>query len=249
MKHKFLFLLLFMMSGVSLFSQRNISKVNVLFGPFFKMYHVSQEMKLGDRISVETTVKARPPHSFHSGGLGVINTDSVPYDPFSSMRMFALGNVTEFRIYGKDKGALHGFYFGPYFSYTYFKLKSDPVPGKFHDSNGVEYDADVTQTVSIGITGVGLEIGVQGFIKNKVAFDWTILGVGLGVFKLKTNIDATNTSNNFDFRNYTDDINKATFGIEKIIPFNKTIDTTSVSMVARAPWPLIETGLSIGFAY
>jgi len=65
----------------------------------------------------------------------------------------------------------------------------------------------------------------------------------------KGGIDATNTSNNFDFRNYSADIDAATVGIDKYLPLKKTIDPQSVSLGAKMPIPMFRMGLSIGIAY
>jgi len=71
------------------------------------------------------------------GSLGeATGSDGTVYHPFNSAKFFAVGNVTEFRIYGKDKEPFQGFYWGPYFTYTYYKLTSGTYPGQFQDNAG-----------------------------------------------------------------------------------------------------------------
>lgn len=228
---------------------KNISKTNILFGPFFKTPMVSQERALNDRISVQTTVRTRIPSSFHAPFLTKANNDGESYNPFSSTKMSGIGNITEFRLYGKEKGVFHGLYGGVFFSYMHYKLESASFPAEFHDDNGVTYKADVTQTVKLNFTGGGFHFGVQGMIKDRICIDWTILGAGVSLVGLKAGIDATNTSANFDFRNYTEDVEKTTFGVEKVLPVKKTVEKESIAIGIKAPWILVRMGLSIGFAY
>lgn len=248
MKRPFTLLLLLAGWSTAGICQNNVSKNDVLPGPFFKMINTTQERKIGQRFSTVTTARVRPASTF-KGGFGVITVDGASYNPFANAKLSAVGNTTQFRIYGKKKGSMHGFYFGPYASYMHYKLESASVPGEFHDNNGVLYKADVKQIVKVNVIGGGLMMGVQGFIKKRVAVDWTILGIGFGSLGIESGIEATNTSDNFDFRNYNDDVDKATFGVEKILPFKKTVEATTVTMGAKVPWPLLHMGVAIGFGY
>lgn len=235
----------------SFFKVKNISKTNVFPGPFSKNVYAIQERVLTDRITVVTSVRTRIPTSFRGGSFGKINTaDNGSYNPFATAKLSGIGNITEFRLYGKKKGALHGVYGELFFSYMHYKLASASFPATFHDENGVEYKADVTQTIKVNNTGGGLGLGVQGlFFKDRLCIDWTIFRFGVSALGIKGGIDATNTSDNFDFRNYTDDVNKTTFGVEKILPVTKTVDKESIAIGVKVPWVILQTGLTIGFGY
>jgi hypothetical protein len=235
----------------SFFKVKNISKSNVLLGPFFKQVYAIQERALSDRISVVTSVRTRIPTQFKGGKFGKINTaGNGDYNPFASSKLSGIGNITEFRLYGKKRGAMHGVYGELFFSYMHYKLQSASFPATFHDEAGVAYKADVTQTFKLNNTGGGLGFGVQGlFIKDRLCIDWTICRVGLSLLGLKGGIEATNTSDNFDFRNYTDDVNKASFGLEKILPIKKDVQKESVEMGVKVPWVIFQMGLNIGFGY
>jgi hypothetical protein len=235
----------------SLFKVKNISKTNVLLGPFFKQVYVIQERALSKRISVVTSVRTRIPTSFKGGKFGKINTAGHgDYDPFSSMKLSGIGNITEFRLYGKKRGAMHGVYGELFFSYMHYKLQSGTFPATFHDNAGVAYKADVTQTFKLNNTGGGLGFGVQGlFIKDRLCIDWTILRLGVSMLGLSGGIEATNTSDNFDFRNYTDDVNNASFGLEKLKVFKRDIQKESVDMGIKLPFVIVQMGLNIGFGY
>jgi hypothetical protein len=235
----------------SFFKVKNISKSNVLLGPFFKNVYAIQERVLTDRITVVTSVRTRIPTSFKGGKFGKINTrDNGSYNPFASAKLSGIGNITEFRLYGKKRGALHGVYGELFFSYMHYKLASSSFPATFHDDAGIEYKADVTQTIKINNTGGGLGFGVQGlFIKDRLCIDWTICRVGLSALGIKGGIEATNTTDNFDFRNYTEDVNKTTFGVEKLLPVKKTVEKRNIDIGVKVPWVIFQMGLNIGFAY
>jgi len=250
MKLKFFTLLALTGLTTSVVAQRTITKSNALFSPFFKTICTIQEVKVGPRMTVETTVKTRPATNFKFFGLGQVNIDGQDYTPFGKTKLSAVGNVTEWRIYGKEKGAYHGFYFGPYFSYTHYKLQSASVRGEFKDANGVSYFGDVSQVIKLNVTGGGFEIGTQGmYLKNHLCIDWTIMGVGMGCLGFQGGMEAENTSENFDFRNYPDDVASMKMGIEKVFHFKRTIDATSVTIGAKIPWVMMRMGLSIGFGY
>jgi hypothetical protein len=230
--------------------KKNVSKINLLPGPAFRYFGVSQEFKLTDRLSMQTMVKVMPPtkvSSKYAGG----TYDGTTYNPFSSAKLFAVGNVTELRIYGKEKETFRGFYWGPYFSYNYFKFQTTPYRASFTDQNNVNYQADVVQFMKLSQVGVGLEIGVQGVIKNLVVIDWTILGLGFGSYKLTGGLEATNPSTGFDFRNYTEEIDNATLGLDNI-PFfkvEKTIEPQKVELGFKVPSIMLRTNLAIGINY
>jgi len=228
--------------------KKNVSKTVIFPGPFFRMFGVQQEFAFGKRFSTVTTVKAMPPVKAPGGFTGG-TYDEETYDPFAGAKLSGFGNVTEFRIYGKKKGMLRGFYFGPYFTGTFYKLQTPSVPAQFKDESGTVYTADVTQTVKVNVVGGGLQIGVQGLIKNLVAIDWTILGIGFGSCGLKGGVEATNTSDNFDFRNYSADVDKTTLGLDKFLPVTKTVEKEKVELGVKAPVPLFRMSLSIGIAY
>jgi hypothetical protein len=251
MKLKFFFLL-FVSAGLTItgVAQRTITKSNVLFGPFVKTIHTIQEVKVAPRLTIQTTVKTRPATEFRFFNLGSINMEGKEYEHFGKTKLSAVGNVTEFRVYGKKKGAFHGFYFGPYFSYMHYRLQSSSFRGEFHDASDAVYYGDISHSVRLNSTSGGFQIGTQGmYFKNKFCIDWTIIGVGFGMMGFQGTIDAENTSNNFDFRNYEEDINKVEMGIEKIFNFRRTVSANSIEIGAKIPMVSMRMGLSIGFGY
>jgi hypothetical protein len=238
--------------GFSALSQgkRNITKINLAPGPLTRYFGISQEFKLSERLSVQTMIKFMPKTSVSSKYAGG-SYDGTTYNPFSSAKLSAIGNVTELRIYGKNKGTFRGFYFGPYLSYNAFKFQTNTFRADFHDNNNVAYAADVSQYMKFSCFGGGIQIGVQGVIKNLIVIDWTILGIGVGSAKLSGGIEATNPSAGFDFRNYTEDINKATLGLDNLPGFSvqRTVEPQKVDLTLKTISPMLRTTIAIGINY
>lgn len=238
--------------GFSVLSQgkRNITKINLLPGPATRYFGLSQEFKLNERLSLQTMFKFMPATAVTSKYAGG-SYDGTTYNPFTSAKLSAFGNVTELRVYGENKGAFRGFYWGPYLSFNSFKFQTNTFRADFHDKNNVPYSADVSQYMKLSCFGGGLQIGVQGVIKNLVVIDWTILGIGVGSAKLSGGIEATNPSTGFDFRNYENDINNATLGLDNLPGFNvqRTVETQKVDLTLKTLSPMLRTTIAIGINY
>jgi hypothetical protein len=250
MKKNIICLIAILFCGGALIAQKNVTKIGLLPGPMNRIFSVSQERVLTERLSLQTTVRVMPPLTATGvTGLTKANYGENEYNPFTDAKLFAIGNYTELRIYGKEKKALRGFYWGPYFHAMMYKLTSGTFPAKFHDDNNVEYSADVKNYLKVSCVGAGLQIGLQGMIKDRVCIDWTILGIGFNSVGVKVGLEASNTSANFDFANYKDDVDKATFGLDKFFPLTRKLEPTKVELGTRVPFIHLKTGLATGFGY
>jgi hypothetical protein len=229
------------------FSQKNVTQVNLFPGPLLGLYSIGQERAITDRISIQTSLRFMPARSI--GKFTQIEYEGDAYNPFSSSKLSALGNFTELRIYGKNKEALRGFYWGPYFHYTVYKVASDPIFASFKDNNDVTYFADVSNVYKLSNLGGGLQIGVQKVFDSGFVIDWTILGIGINQLGLSGSVIAKNTSNNFDFRNYSEDVDRATFGIEEYLPVTKKVEPTKVELSIAQLGLHLKMGVAIGFGY
>lgn len=238
----------FLACGLSI-AQKNVTKINLLPGPAFLMFGVSQERAISERMSLQATFKYMPLVKFPASDYLGASYNGQTANPFANSKNTGMGAVLELRIYGEEKKALRGFYWGPYLTYNTFDVKSSTFPGQFKDDNGVTYSGDLQQNIKLSMMGGGLQIGIQKLFKDKIALDWTILGIGVAAVNMNGTIIATNTSSNFDFRNYTKDINSATQGFEQYIPINKTVEPEKVSMSINSIAPVLRMGLAIGFGY
>jgi hypothetical protein len=231
--------------------RRNVSKINLLPGPIFLIFGLAHEVGFAKRFSVQTSITFMPGRKIKSIPTGV-SFEEEEFNPFTSAKLSYFGNVTEFRIYPKNKGGLNGFYFGPYFSYGKYKFATNTYPAKFSDENNVVYQADVKLAMSFATVGGGLQIGYQWLLLNKrLVIDWTFLGLGYGSGKFSGGMEATNTSNNFDFNNYKNEVESATLGLESV-PFfkvTKEVKPNSVNFSAKIPFVIPRGNLSVGFAF
>ncbi|MGZ3918740.1 MAG: DUF3575 domain-containing protein [Bacteroidia bacterium] len=246
-KKSLLFLLIF--SVFTLLSQKNASKLNLLPGTFFKVFSICQERAITDRMSIQASFRYLPSHSVSGFGLNKVHYNGNEYNPFTDAKLSGFGNFTELRIYGDEKKALHGFYWGPYINIMTYKLSTTKFYAEFHDNDNNVYSADIQQYFKLTAIGLGLQIGVQKIFDNKMVLDWTILGLGFNSLGFKGGIEATNTSANFDFRNYTNDVDKVTLGLEKYLPLGKVIDEKKVEIGVRVPSVQLKMGVAIGFGY
>jgi hypothetical protein len=234
----------------TVFAQRMVTKTNILFGPVFKSIRTIQEVKTGPRTTTQTTVKVSPTSPLAFGHIGSVYVFGNRCNGLIYPKLGAGGNITEFRIYSKKKGAMHGFYFGPYSSVSFISVTSDQIPVNFTDpKNEAVYSATLIETYKIYLAGGGFQIGVQS-MKKRFCVDWTILAIGFGKLGIKGTIDATNTSPNFDFNTImSDNPDNIRFGVEKNLNITKTIWSTELSFDKHVPCPMIRMGLSIGFGY
>jgi hypothetical protein len=99
--------------------------------------------------------------------------------------------AADYRFYlGKENrySAPHGVYVGPYFSHHSFENKFDL---KINGSNGQEQKGH--SNGKFQFTNVGIQLGYQFLIGNRLSLDMTFLGTSLSYYKIKMNVDG-----NFD---------------------------------------------------
>lgn len=243
-------------------AQENATKIVVtpgLFGPkgdtlnptigvYNWLFGIAQERKLNDRLSIQTAFKFSKKDININEFSGASYADTS-YNPFNNASLFTWTNVTELRIYGKEKGALNGFYWGPYLNYASNKLSSDADYVRTVDDNGIIYFGDVQQNIGLSNIGGGLVIGTQKMFDSGLVIDWTILGIGFNNYTASLEYDVTNTSGNFDFRNYEDEIEEAVLDIESWGDISYTIEKERVKAKFSRGFVHFRMALSIGFGY
>ena len=220
----------------------------------------SQERKLNERMSLQATIRYLPTKM--NGILDSITTveyNDEDYNPWAEPKFSGLGAFLDLKIYGKEKEGLSGFYWGPYLHIMTYKLESkrDYVEG--FDGNGILYYGEAQTRYKISNLGAGIQIGTQKIWNNGLTLDWTILGIGLNGVLVSAEIDVENTSGNFDFRDYEEDIrNDAEFFITNP---NIEIERESVKFSSKRyfsmrefsevslPFINFRMGLSLGFGY
>lgn len=235
--------------GLTVNAQKNTTKIGSSTGFVSNMYGIAQERAISENMSIQTQFRFRPTTIFPINYLFFVTYNDVGYNPFVNPVITGWSNITELRIYGKDKGALKGFYWGPYLNYTSHKVVSDKIYAEFTDDDNVTYSGDVQQIMKLSNIGLGIQIGTQKVWDGGFVLDWTILGVGFNSYTLLSEIIASNTSNNFDFRNYKSDVEEAYLSFEEYVPISVDLEKEKGIISSKVPFIHFRMGLSLGFGY
>jgi hypothetical protein len=247
---KFILLpLVFCLASQLTCAQKNVSKATFFPESAYRLYGFAQERAVSKRASLQATFRFMPLTQIAEAKYAAGSYKSESGNPFSETKVSALGTVTELRVYGKKKEALRGFYWGPFFNANLVKISTGLYTARFKlDYNNV-YKVDILQFCEIRSVGLGLQIGVQGIIKKKIAVDWTILGIGISSVSLNGRIQTVNTEQDFDLRAYPLAITSSEFAFEKYFPLQKTVEAKQILISGKAPVPVLRMSLSIGIAY
>lgn len=237
-----------LVSGVAK-AQKNTTKVGSSLGFLSLMYGVEQERAITDRMTVQTQLRFKPKQELPVNEYLGAEYEGNEYNPWLNPVFSGWSNITELRIYGKNKGALNGFYWGPYLNYTNHKVVSDEIYAEFTDNDGTTYFGDVQQTLRLVNIGGGLSIGTQKVWDSGLTLNWTILGIGVNGYTLSSEIVARNTSGNFDFRDYREEVEEAYLTLEEVAPVEIELEKERAKISASMPSLHFRMGLSIGFGY
>lgn len=266
-------LILLIISGSIISAQKNVSKLRYSPVPvvgddvtkgimelFNGVISFSQERKLNERMSLQATFRYLPTKT--NGILDSITTveyNDEDYNPWSGPTFSGLGAFFDLKIYGKKRGAMNGFYWGPYLHTMTYQLQSKRDYLEEYNSNGVLFFGEAQTRYKMSNLGAGIQIGTQKIWDNGLTLDWTILGIGLNGVLVSAEIDVENTSENFDFRDYEQDItNDADFFINNP---SIEIERESVKFSSKRyfnirefseenlPFINFRMGLSLGFGY
>ncbi len=218
--------------------KKNIVKIN-LPALAFKNISLQYERKIGKRTSIAVNVHTIPfgQLPFQSTFKNIGNSSDVQYDQF---KLGSFGVVPEFRYYVGRKGALHGFYIGPFVSISNYKMNL-PINYNNNTKTGI-FDGKLNAT-----TG-GLQLGAQFSLGKKVVLDWWILGPNYG--SANGTLNFTGTLTQVD----QDDLKTQLEKIKNDAPLNAitsySVSSTGASVVVKGPWGgLRGLGFSLGFRF
>ena len=218
--------------------KKNIVKIN-LPALAFKNISVEYERQVGKKSSVSINVHTIPFGTlpFQSTFKNISNNSNVQYDKF---KFGSFGVVPEFRYYVGRKGALHGFYIGPFVSISNYKMN---LPINYNNTKTGIFDGKLN-----AIT-VGLQLGKQFRLGNSLTLDWWILGPNYGSANGTLNFTGASltTSDQSDLTTQLEDLkNKAPLNAIK----SYSVSSTGASVVVKGPWGgLRGLGFSLGFRF
>ncbi len=154
------------LSGTA-WAQENVAKLGLT--PFlFGNTNLNYERAIGERFSINAKL-----------GFG-IPSNNVPLTgssggQISDGRYRAFEATPELRIYSKKKGALRGFYWGPWLRYRQWSISGTD------DFTTYQTSVDASLSTFNG----GILLGAQWLINDVISIDWSFFGLGLGVYNLR----------------------------------------------------------------
>jgi hypothetical protein len=220
--------------------KKNIVKIN-LPALAFKNISVQYERAIGKRTSLAANVRLIPTGKlpFQSTFEDITDNTDVRYDQF---QLGSFGVVPEFRYYLGKRGALHGFYIGPFINYSNYKLS---LPISY--TSGTTTKTGVFDGKLNAITG-GLQFGAQFNLGKNLVLDWWIFGPNYGSANGTLNFTAALTnSEKADLQNELD-------RLKEDAPLNtiKSAVATNqgATIEAKGPWGgLRGLGFSLGIKF
>ncbi|RYY69047.1 MAG: DUF3575 domain-containing protein [Chitinophagaceae bacterium] len=217
---------------------KNIIKVN-LPALAFKNISLQYERAVGKRTSLAATFRLMP-----KGKLPFRDAISDIADDAELDRQLAnteVGNfaiMPEMRYYVGKKGALKGFYLGPFINFS-----------RYDASLLYEYE-DLLTTKNIPLSGNvntitgGLMFGAQWKLSNVLSLDWWILGPNYGVSRGDlTGRKSLTPSEQQSLRDELEDLDIP------LTKFTYQVDGNGATIDFKGPWAGVRAGLCIGINF
>lgn len=220
--------------------KKNVIKIN-LPALAFKNISVQYERQVGRKTSLALNVHTIPfgKLPFQSTFKNLTNNSDVRYDQF---KLGSFGVVPEVRFYVGKKGALRGFYFGPFISYSNYKMN---LPISY--ASGTNSKTGIFEGNIKAFTG-GLQLGAQFSLGKNVVLDWWIIGPNYGSANGTLTFTGTLTpTEQTDLRNELEKL-KNDAPLNTIKSYN--VNSNGANVVAKGPWGgLRGLGFSLGFRF
>jgi hypothetical protein len=217
--------------------KKNIIKIN-LPALAFKNISVEYERAIGKKTSISLNVHTIPfgKLPFQSIFKDITDNSDVKYDQF---KLGSFGVVPELRFYLGKKGALHGFYIGPFVTYNTYKMN---LPISY--SSGTTTKTGIFDGKLNAVTG-GLQIGSQFSLGKNVVLDWWIFGPNYGSANGTLTFAATLTASE------QSDLDQTIKDLKDDLPFDAiksySVSSTGAVVNVKGPWGgLRGLGLSLG---
>lgn len=217
--------------------KKNVIKIN-LPALAFKNISVEYERAVGRKTSVSVNVHTIPfgQLPFQSTFKSLTDNSDVKYDQF---KLGSFGVVPEFRFYLGKKGALHGFYIGPFVSISSYKMN---LPINY--TSGTTTKTGIFDGKLSAVTG-GLQFGTQFNLGKSVVLDWWIFGPNYG--SANGTLTLTTSLNAQEQTALQSELNK----LKEDVPLNTiksaTASSNGATIVAKGPWGgLRGLGFSLG---
>ena len=221
-------------------AKKNVIKIN-LPALAFKNISVQYERAMGKRTSLALNVRTIPfgKLPFQNTFKDITDNPDVRYDQF---QVGSFGIVPEFRYYVGKRGALHGFYIGPFVSYSNYKMD---LPVTY--TSGTTTKTGVFNGKLNAVTG-GLQLGAQFSLGKNMVLDWWILGPNYGSSDGTLSFTSTLTPQE------QADLDQAIKDLKEDLPFDAikshSVNSTGAVVNVKGPWAgLRGLGFSLGIRF
>ena len=213
------------MSLLMIQAQDNVIKLNLMALPMSNI-SMGYEKFVNDYVSLQLGAGYKLPTNlgtaFAEEGLGKINGWHI---------------TPEVRMYTSGSG--RGFYIAPYGRYGVSSISMDIL--NYTDENGIDFQLDAT-----GYNreiGVGLQLGAQWFIGDKISVDWFFLGPRRSFMRAGIKISGSDAIADWADVGASQSSQLENYGV-------LDVRTNSNSVDVSAPWKFfgLRTGLSVGIA-
>jgi hypothetical protein len=214
----------------------NVIKIN-LSALLMRNISVQYERKISPKMALALDIHLLPfgKLPYQSVVSDIVDVSNID---FTRANIGAFGIIPELRFYPGKKGALRGFYFGPFVSYSRYKTD---LPINYSSKTGI-FNGDIST-----ITG-GLQIGIQSKLSKKIYLDIWIIGPNYG-----------GSSGNLVFKGNLDEVEQSAlrFSIQDVkdnfpIKFIKSykVDQNGGDINVKGPWAgLRGAGINLGFRF
>lgn len=164
-----------------------------------------------------------------------IDFDSIKLDVEKGYTDNGFNTSIDYRFYPlklNKYGAPRGVYFGPYYSYNYFKRTIN------FNVNTEPYTGNVESQMKINIHSVGFQLGYQFVFWKRLSVDMILFGPGVAYYSMKVKVNSSVDPNTegklFEiFNNYLEDKFPAYSTIINGEEFKKSGTTTTPGLTYR----------------
>lgn len=238
--------LLFVLMTITGFSQKNTVKIG-LPNIGYNDYLISYERALTPKTSVDLTIGIWATNLLADKFIpGAFEEGWIKGGPWLSDMSTCKHISLAYRMYAGNYGGLKGFYFAPY-------LRAGNLNIVLNDKMPIAEMSDTVQfnvNTKVNAISVGLQLGYQWVIVDKITIDWYLLGLGIQKATVKGEYQAVNVSG---FNDYSSIESSVVEGWDKYpqIDNHKTVDIQDSYLgIKTFMWlPDIGFGFKIGYAF
>jgi hypothetical protein len=219
-------------------AKKNLIKLN-LFALPLKNFTVQYERAIAKKTTLALNVRVMPQSTlpFKNSFRDAIS-DQNTKDQVDNFKTGNFALMPELRFYLSKRGAFHGFYIAPFFSYAHYTAD---LPYNY-DDNGVNKTIPLSGNINT-ISG-GLMFGAQWSLSKTVYLDWWIFGPHYG--SCNGSISGQKSLSSSEQASLKSDLDNLDIPLAKI---SSTVNANGATVNFSGPWAGIRSGLALGIRF